>query len=263
MNNVLKYIALALLVLAAASCRTVEKVGYLRDIHPGEALALQEFKQLTLKPGDRLRIHVFSRDRELASLFNLFENNGNSGQNSYLPYTIDNEGFIDMPIIGMQHVAGLTRLELATQIKYKLLAAQMLNDPTVIVDYADMSFYALGEVGHTGRIPIPRDQINILEAIALAGDLTINGRRDNVLVLRMENGIQNAYTLDLTNTASVYSSPVFNLQQNDIIYVEPNLQRANQSELLANQVRTPGFWFSTISGVTSMVLLILRLTEGK
>ena len=79
----------------------------------------------------------------------------------------------------------------------------------------------------------------------------------------MENGIQNAYTLDLTNTASVYSSPVFNLQQNDIIYVEPNLQRANQSELLANQVRTPGFWFSTISGVTSMVLLILRLTEGK
>ena len=263
MNKHFSFLVLALSLLALASCSTVSKVGYLRDLNPGESLAMQAARQLILKPGDRLRIHVFSRDRELASLFNLYENNGGGGQNSYLPYTIDNEGNIDMPIIGFLHVAGLTRLELADQIKFRLLSAKLLIDPTVIVDYADMAYYALGELNRPGRIQIPRDQLTLMEAVALAGDLTINGRRDNVLILRTENGVQTSYQVDLTSTDSVYSSPAYYLQQNDIIYVEPNIQRANQSELLANQIRTPGFWFSTVSSVASMVLLVLRLTDGK
>ncbi|MBO6169266.1 MAG: polysaccharide export protein [Bacteroidales bacterium] len=262
MTRTLLHVLAAVVLLGAVSCSAVPKIAYMRDLQPGESLAVQEVRQLKLKPGDRLRIHVFSRDRELASLFNLYENNNGTGRNSYLPYTINGDGNIDMPICGIMHVAGLTRLELADQIKFRLLSAKLLNDPTVIVDYADMCFYALGELGRAGRIEIPRDQLTLLEAISLAGDLSIDGRRDNVLVLRTENGIQNSYLVDLTSTESIYSSPVYYIQQNDIIYVEPNVKRANQSELLANQVRTPGFWFSTVSSVASMVLLVLRLTDG-
>lgn len=246
--------------LLVTGCSTPEKVGYLRDIDPNSSIVLQEARQLTLKPGDRLQIHVFSRDRELASLFNIFEE-GNSGGS--LPYTIDEEGNIEMPILGRIHVQGLTRLQLADQVKYKLLSAQLLNDPTVLVEYADMAFYVLGEVGRPGRIAIPKDKVTLLEGLSLAGDLTITGRRDNVLVMRSEKGVQNTYKVDLTDVRSVYSSPAFYLQQDDMIYVEPNIQKANQSDQNANLIRTPGFWFSTVSFISSVSLLLVRFNVIK
>ena len=161
-----------------------------------------------------------------------------------------------MPVLGRIKVSGKTRLEVADLIKYRLLSGQMLADPTVQVEYYDLSFYALGEIGRTGRIAIPRDNVTIMEAISLAGDLTISGRRDNVMVLRTENGKQTPYFVDLTNPQSVYNSPVYYLQQNDMIYVEPTPMRANQSTQMANQTRNPAFWMSSITSVISFYLFI-------
>ena len=98
----------------------------------------------------------------------------------------------------------------------------------------------------------------MLEALSEAGDLTIQGRRDNILVLRTVNGEQTPYRVDITQTEKLYGSPAFYLQQNDLIYVEPNTMRVNQSQLNANTLRTPGFWFSTTSFVLSLILLLTR-----
>ena len=241
-----------------ASCSTVKNVSYLQDIQPEVPILLQEVHQLTIQPGDRLRITVFSRDRELTELFNLNDRSSGSGNTAgeRHPYTVRADGTVEIPTLGTLRVQGLTRQEVADLVKYQLLSSKLLLDPTVIVEYYDLSFYALGELNHTGRIQIPQDQITILEAVALAGDLTINGKRENVLVLRTKDGVQTPYVVDLTNTAGVYRSPVFYLQQNDIIYVEPNKKKADQSDVNASTFRSLGFWMSLPSYITSLILII-------
>lgn len=266
MTNLSRLVLSLAVAVLAIGCSTVPKIAYLRDLPAENPIRLQETQDLTLKPGDRLQISVFSRDRELSNMFNLYEGyggyggggsyGGGGGYGAGHPYTVDKNGEIEMPILGRIKVSGKTRLEVADLVKYRLLAGQLLTDPTVLVEYYDLSFYALGELSQNGRISIPRDNINIMQAITLAGDLTINGRRDNVMVLRTENGVQTPYYLDLTDPGSVYNSPVFYLQQNDMIYVEPTALRANQSTLMANQTRNPSFWMSSITSVISFYLFI-------
>ena len=239
------------------ACSSVKNVSYLQDLQPGVPLAVQEARQLTLQPGDRLRITVFSRDRELTELFNLNDRgSGAATSGERHPYTVHTDGTVEIPTIGPLRVQGLTRQEVADLVKYELLSSKLLLDPTVIVEFYDPSFYALGEIGHKGRITIPTDRLTLVEALALAGDLTIDGRRENVLVLRTVDGIQTPYTVDLTSMQSVYRSPVYYVQQNDIIYVEPNRKRANQSDQNASTLRSLGFWMSLPSYITSLVLII-------
>lgn len=256
------------LLLLLPACGTPEKVSYLQDLQRDLPLEVQQPQHLTLKPGDRLRITVFSRDRELSALFNLSSNGSNGGYGASsdgasngqqrLSYTVDPDGYVEVPTLGPVHVAGLSRLEIAAKVKQQLIETKLLLDPTVIVDYAGLCFTVLGEVARKGRIEIPTDQITILEALALAGDLTIEGQRENVLVLRTEDGVQNAYTIDLTKTASIYESPVYYLQQNDLIYVEPNAKRRAQSDINATTFRSFGFWVSIPSLIISLVTLITR-----
>ena len=253
--------ALIFLVFACvvffSSCKTPSDVVYLQDIQPNISIALQEAKSITMKPGDKLDIVVYSRDQELVKMFNLQSASaGGSTENSY--YTVNKDGQINMPILGWISVEGLTRLEVADLIKYRLLAGKLLRDPSVTVEYANMYYYMMGEVGSPGKHEIERDQITLLEALSEAGDLTIQGRRDNILVLRTVNGEQTPYRVDITKMEDRYSSPVYYLQQNDLVYVEPNAMRINQSRLNANTLRTPGFWFSTTSFVLSLILLLTR-----
>ena len=261
-SNTKNRIFLLVAAVFLTACGTVKNVSYLQDIQPGMPILLQEVRQLTLQPGDRLRITVFSRDRELTELFNLNDRSstGNVAGERH-PYTVRADGTVEIPTLGSLHVQGLTRLEVADLVKYRLLSSKLLLDPTVIVEYDDLSFYALGEVGRTGRFQIPQDQVTILEALALAGDLTINGKRENVLVLRTENGVQIPYTVDLTNMESVYGSPAYYLHQNDVLYVEPNRKRAYQSDQNASTLRSLGFWMSIPSYITSLVLIINQFNK--
>jgi polysaccharide export outer membrane protein len=231
----------------------------MQDIQDELPIAVQEIKPLVLKPGDKISISVFSRDAELAKMFNLTSGASSDGGGGACSYTVGNDGKIDMPTLGPITAEGLTRMELANEIKYKLLAGKMLRDPVVTVEYTNMSFYVLGEAGRTGRIEIDKDHITLLEAIAEAGDLNISGKRENVLVLRTVNGVQTPYRVDLTNVQSIYSSPVYYVQQNDIIYVEPTQERANESKINANNARTPTFWISMCSMIASLALLIIKL----
>ena len=260
----MKYImhsALPLLMAIAllSSCATQKNISYLQNLQPEVPITIQNNGDLVLEPGDRVLITVFSRDHELTQLFNLTEHTNNNNDNSYRrhTYTVKPDGTVEIPTLGSVYVQGLTRLEVADKVKYELIASKLLLDPTVIVEYYDLAFSTIGALG-VGRHQIPKDRINILEALALSGDLNIMGQRENVLVLRTENGIQTPYLVDLTNVESVYSSPVFYIRQNDIIYVEPNRKMAAQSAPNASTFQSLGFWISLPSTITSLVLLFSK-----
>ncbi len=256
----LRFAPIALAAALAFSCSNAAKVVYLQDLETEVPNELKDVELLTFQTGDRLSIHVHSRDQELADIFNLYRRNGSqygTGGGS-LPYTVDTNGNIDVPVLGLINVRGMTREALAEKIKHDLIEQQLILDPTVIVEYADLAFYVLGEVGHPGRIQIPKDQISLLEGIALAGDLPLSGRRDNVLVLRTEGGKQTPYRVDLTKKDELYRSPVYYLQQNDMIIVEPTDIRANQADLNANLFRTASFWMSMPSYVMMLISLFRK-----
>ena len=246
-------------ILFVSSCATQANISYLQDIQPNLELQVQRNGDLTLQPGDKLRITVFSMDKELTSLFNLTEGGSGSTSSQRHYYTVRQDGTVEIPTLGPVNVQGLTREQVADKVKYELLSSQLLLDPTVIVEYYELAFSVLGEVSSPGRKEIPTDKITLLEALALAGDLTIVGQRENVLVLRTENGIQTPYVVDLTKKDSMYSSPAYYIHQNDVIYVEPNPKKAAQSDMNASTFRTVGFWLSLPATLASIAALLLQV----
>lgn len=236
------------------SCSTKKKITYLQDIQPNVSMIVQTPQPIKFESGDQIRIIVHSRDGEVARVFNL---EGGSGEHSQ--YIVDAQGYVEMPVLGRIKISGLTREEAALAIKYKLLESRMVKDPIVTIDYSGMGYTILGEVKSPGRKSIERDQITLLEAIGEAGDLTIDGVRDNILVLRTVNGEQTPYRVNLLDTRSLYSSPVYYVQQNDVIYVEPNAKKATSATATGSSILTPGFWMSTVSAAISLILVFTRI----
>ncbi|MCM1293812.1 MAG: polysaccharide biosynthesis/export family protein [Bacteroides sp.] len=240
----------------------------------GQAMSAPAPNFITAQPDDRPTIAVHSRDGQLAEMFNLpiqarqqgsvttgrtsIASRSSAGGNQMSAYTVNNYGDIEFPELGTLHIAGLTRQEIAQLVKDELINRKLLKDPTVTVEFIDHSFTALGSFGTPGRIIFDRDKLNLIEAIALAGDLEINGKRQNVTVYRMVDGKQKAYTVDLTDPNSVYSSPVYYVQQNDVIYVEPNDSKKRDTTPLGNSTFTPAFWISLASFAMTVVLLFVK-----
>ena len=267
------YTVLLGIALLASSCSSTKKIVYFQDLKQGEnTLQVPAPADIRLKPGDKIAILVNSRDPQLASLFNLLTvsrqlsfTSGTSGNNSVQSgnqgttgYTIDSHGEIDFPVLGKVHVAGMNREELTAYLKNELMTKNLVKDPIVTVEYMNLCISVLGEVNTPGRISIDRDRVTILDAISMAGDLTINGKRENIMVVRQENDKPQVYNINLTSGAQVYSSPAYYLQQNDVVYVEPNNMKARQSTVNGNNVRSTSFWFSLASFLLSIGILIFN-----
>ncbi|MDO5460807.1 MAG: polysaccharide biosynthesis/export family protein [Bacteroidales bacterium] len=250
----------SLLLLLLASCVAPKKVPYFQDLEAGDAVKIIEAQEIRLKPGDKFTVHINSKDEELVRPFNLIRSSGNSGGGSEtrLAHTVDSEGFIDFPTIGKIHVEGMTRDKLAKHIKKLLLENKLVGDPVVIVQFTDMQVSIIGEVGSPGKVNINKDRYTILDAITDAGDLTIQGQRDNITVLREEYGVQRAYSLNLNDAAQLHSSPAFYLQQNDIVYVEPNGSRAAAASTNGNSLRNASFWMSLASFALTIVTFFTK-----
>jgi polysaccharide export outer membrane protein len=169
---------------------------------------------------------------------------------------VDAYGDIEFPILGTLHVSGMTRTELCEYIKQELIQRNLIKDPTIIIDFYNRTVNVLGEVKSPGRVAINRDRFTILDAIAEAGDLALTGKRVNVLVMRNEDGRQVAHKIDLTNAEATLNSPVYYLQQNDIVYVEPTDVRKRTTTANGNSFLTPSFWISMVSFATTLVLLV-------
>ena len=259
----------AFLILMAGfcltSCKTPRDIAYLQDVYENVPIDTQKDGYIRFMPGDKLSIYVHSRDEKLMELFNISGRNGtssnmmtNGGQN-YAPYTVDNNGEIDFPVLGNINIAGKTRDEVGKLIKEQLISQSLCKDPIVTVAFYNMTFSVLGSAG-TGVKQISKDRITLLEAIAM-GDLDMTGIRKNVLVMRQEGDHQKPYRVDLTSAKSVYNSPVYYIRQNDVVYVEPNDMSKRSSTVMGSQAYTPTFWFSMFSTVLTTALLIYNIVK--
>lgn len=259
-----------LLVIGGISCSTPAQIAYFQDLRPGESeqqvVAATEIK---VRPADKLSIIVNSRDPLLSDLFNLPISSRQVGQASrgmstssnsqgVSGYTVDEQGMIDFPVLGKIKVAGMNREEIAAFIKGELLAKNLIKDPVVTVEYMNLCVSVLGEVNSPGRYSIDRDKVTLLDAISMAGDLTIYGKREKVLVLREEEGVQRVYGVNLCSAEHLYTSPVYYLRQNDVVYVEPNNVRARQATVNGNNVRSTSFWISLASLLTTIAVLVFK-----
>ena len=165
------------------------------------------------------------------------------------------EGNIDFPIVGRIKVAGLTRSELSTLIRNKLNEDGLLKDAVVTVAYQNFNISVLGEVNHPGKFTVESDRVSLLDALAMAGDLTIYGRRDSVMVIRETEGVRQVMFNNLLSK-DVLNSPSFYLQQNDVVYVKPNRIKAQQSGI--NQNNNVGVWLSAASLLTTVLMLLFK-----
>ena len=261
-NRFLLIIVAALLTFS--SCRTTKKVLYFQDMTQNEEIATQAVEPLKFEPGDRLTVIVTSgKTPDLAVSYNLPVMTIQAGtttqpySNQISPYTVDENGCIDVPSLGKVKVAGLTRAQVSATIQDKLRNGNLLKDAVVTVNAYDQYVTIMGEVKNPGKINIRRDNITLLQALGEAGDLTIQARRDSILVIRQEGNVSKSYFVDL-RSKNLLNSPVYNLKQNDIVYVKPNKVRAGQSTVNDNSARSISTWLSISSFLLSLAILIFN-----
>ena len=264
----IKILSLTLMVLAAVSCSTPKEISYFQDLRPGVTeLTITDSVEIKVRPKDKLSILVNAQDPKLTNMFNLpivsqqigQESTGSSGTiRGVSGYTVDSFGDINFPVLGKIRVEVMTREQIADYLTKQLKEQDLIKDPVVTVEFMNLGVSVLGEVNKPGRISINRDNMTILDALSEAGDLTIFGKREKVLVLRQEDGKQRVYGVNLCPADHIYTSPVYYLQQNDVVYVIPNNTKSRQSTVNGNTVRSTSFWISLASLITSIAVLIAK-----
>jgi polysaccharide export outer membrane protein len=204
--------AIALLVACNSSKKMTQDYLYFqKDL---DSMAVFQFKEPTIQPNDLLSIQVYSKslNQDQAALFNI----PNTGTQAVNGYVVNMDGSIELPFVGNIRAAGLTRTQLSNLLGQKL--TPYVKDPSVIVRFLQFRVNVMGEVRVPGSYNFPTDKVTIIDALSAAGDLTEYARRYDIVVIREENGIRKYYPIDLRN-GSVFNSPVYQLQQNDIVYV--------------------------------------------
>lgn len=272
-----KSLMLGCTVMLLTACNSKEKVLYLQDMVVDTPEVIQTPQFIRIEPGDKLSIIVSSSDPQVASIFNLIAMERSTGMNTQSGgnrrnggissdgrgagyYTVNDRGNIDFPILGELHVAGLTRQETSEFIKKKLIEGKYVTDPVVTVEFANLHYTIIGDAGNPQLYNISDDQINIIEAIALAGDLNITAERDQIYVIRTENGLRTTTRVDL-RTKDIFNSPVYYLKQNDIIYVVPNGKKTGEYSINENQWKNPFIYASAFTTVIGIATLIVSITK--
>lgn len=249
------------LIAFLASCSAPKEVLYLQDIASIKEENIDKNYEVIIHKDDLLAILVNSKDPELALPFNMPVVTYQIGaqttaQQRLLGYLVDQNGDIDFPILGKIHVEGLTRVQVTELIKQKLMSEDLIKDPIVTVQFLNFKVSVMGEVTRPGTFDISGDRITLLEALSMAGDLTIYGRRDRVAVIREKDGKRRILYHDL-RSSDIFQSPCYYLQQNDIVYVEPNKAKTGQSRINSNN--SVGVWLSAVSVLASITSLMVTM----
>ncbi|WP_299554735.1 polysaccharide biosynthesis/export family protein [Seonamhaeicola sp.] len=214
------YVVVSFLILT--SCYTKKDIVYFQDAKDFETIVDTDTFRAKLKIGDVLSIYVSTINPEVTKPYNIVDGTGGEGGGGQLiDYLIDSDGNIDYPVLGKVKLLGLTVEEAKQLLKKKFEEGNLLKDPVVIIRIKNYTVTILGWVGNAGVYPISGERISILQAIAMAGDLQISGKRKDVTVIRDFNGTKTYTRIDLTSK-EVFNSPVYYLTQNDIVYVHPN-----------------------------------------
>ena len=275
-----KYIHITLLiglVCWLSSCSTPKNIAYFQDAEAIRGMTLQNEQPLRLRPKDKINIVINTADPLLLSQFNLtaatnsmrslghtetplltMGNSGGSSTAQILAYTVDEQGDISFPVLGKVAVEGKTRQEVAEHLHKRLVERELIKDPIVTVEYVNLGVNVLGEVNKPGRINIQKDYFTILDAITFAGDLTINGQRENVMVMREIDGEDQTFFINLCDRQDMLLSPAYYLQQNDVVYVTPNPKRRREANSAGNTLSQPSLWISLASLLTTIGALLLK-----
>jgi polysaccharide export outer membrane protein len=260
------WMATLLMAVFLASCGSSEKIAYLQGT---ESMSAEEFAQVTtlydarIMPKDLLTIVVSTTDPEASRPFNLVMPTVSQGittssgyQGQLQTYLVDNNGQIEFPVVGMITVKGLTKREAEEKVK-GLLRTYLKEEPVVTVRFVNYKISVIGEVARPNTFTIQNEKVNVFEALAMAGDMTIWGRRDNVKILREDADGNKRVTVMNLNDPYVIFHPDFYLQQNDVVYVEPNKVKAQNAEIGS----ATGIWLSATSILISVATLLINVLK--
>lgn len=249
------YIVFLFLLIQLSACVSKKDIIYFQNDEIDQSKVSNSYKTI-IKPDDLLQITITALDTEAVRPFNLSAVTYSTSSNSAIgvaqqqTYLVDTNGEIDFPVLGKLKVGGLSRDELIEFLKNKLSPDYILN-PNINIGIANYKVSVLGDVRQPGTYAVSNERITILEALSLAGDLNLSGQRNNVLVHREENGKKIQYRVDLLSK-NIFTSPVYYLQQNDVVYVEPNYAKIQSASENSNTKL-----FISISSV--LVILISTL----
>ncbi|ATV38736.1 polysaccharide biosynthesis/export family protein [Prevotella intermedia] len=256
MKKLLLPIMVVTMILMMVGCGSSKEVAYWQNIDSISLAASKGLYDAKIMPKDELTILVQTTDPLTSEPFNLRSTGQTSSKNQITGYLVDNDGMINLPIVGKIHVAGLTKTECEDLIKSKIQPyLARTENPLVSVRTSSYRITVIGEVNRPGVIPVATEKISLIEALAEAGDMTIYGKRDNVLLVREDkSGEKHKVRLNM-NDANIINSPYYYLQQNDIVYVEPHKVKARNTFFGSNT----SIFYSVIGITTSLVSLLITI----
>lgn len=258
-----KIVLLLLAVVAISSCGSYKRVAYLQDMKANASYPISSENGVVVRSGDKLSIIVSGSSPALAAPFNLVtavpSYDPASGEPRYAvndkdenpQYLVDQNGNIEFPVLGPVHVDGLSLSQVKTEIAGRIQERNLMKEPIVQVSFVNFQVTMLGEIG-AGNYVIKEPGVNIFQALAMAGDLSDNANRKDIMVIRTEGNQRKVYSLDLTKKA-VYDSPAFYLRQNDMVYVKPDKTKLDAKA--QNLYTVFGMGVSTISMLSTIALL--------
>ncbi|HEY9169460.1 MAG TPA: polysaccharide biosynthesis/export family protein [Lutibacter sp.] len=251
MKKSLKLAVAILLSISMGSCVSKKEMLYLQDVEGIKAMEAIVKVEPKIQQGDILSINVSAIDAEAALPFNLFEAGNTTSIPKPITYLVNADGEINFPVLGKIKMEGHTTKEITNHLTEAL--TPYIQKPIVNIRLINFKVTVLGEVKSPGTYPVPNERISILEAIGLAGDLTIQGNRKTVMLVREQNGKRTFVDIDLTSR-EILNSPYFYMAQNDVLIVEPNKSKINSSAVGANT----GIILSTISFLISILAIVTR-----
>lgn len=267
MNRINYMLAVILLAFIASGCGSSKNVAYLKNSdqisEEDYGFQISPMYDARIMPKDILTITVATTDPEASRPFNItvpltssIDGVRTSQQAQLNTYLVDNEGKIDFPVLGMIYLKGMTNRQAEEKIK-ELLKSYIKEDPLVAVKFGNYKISVLGEVARPGSFTVSQEKINVLEALAMAGDMTIYGIRTNVKVIREDGaGNKRIYQLNLNDPYIIFS-PDYYLQQNDVVYVEPNKVKSQNARVGA----TTTLWFSGLSIAITVANLLINILK--
>lgn len=248
------------LIVAASACTSARKVGYLNGIADASYASTKGAEETPIHSNDILSIYISSLDEEASKIFN--SNRASQGMSTTSTgtntqtggYLVNGEGFIQLPVLGNVQAAGITKDQLKKNITNTLVSKKLLVEPLVEIRFLNYEVTVLGEVAKPTVITVPNEKISLVKALGIAGDMTIYGKRDNVLLIREEDGKRIIRHIDL-NSKNFITSPYYYLQPNDVIYVEPNRAK------VASAGRTQQLLPIVLTGLSAAIIVLDRVIK--
>lgn len=256
-----RLIILSAIALGAVSCSTQKDILYFQDIDDVTLKELTTEYEAIIKKDDRLAIIVSGPDKTVTAPYNLTLGDGDHmySEGSLLTYLVDSDGYIDFPILGRIYVEGMTRNQLANYLTRRI--GEDVQDPIVNVTFRNYKITVLGEVHAPGTYTMDSEKISLLQALGRCGDLTLNAKRDGIILLREENGVTRHYKINLKK-AHTLDSPEYYLQQNDVIYVPASATRVANATTASGVLSTVFSSLSTAMALTTFVITMLKLVPN-